>query len=104
MKEGKKSKAMPREIACSVRFLPEVLSAAAFISVYLCSSVDSLLPHERQLRGTGAAGGLEIRNCVAGVEPHAGAAILDTGRMPRRGNRLYAACGDGVLRSGISGI
>jgi len=86
-------------MACVVRVLPETFSSSAFISVYLCSSVDSLLlPDERQLRGAGAAGGLEVRDRVACVETHAGTAILQTGSVPRRGNRLHAARGDSVLR------
>ena len=85
-----KNQIKPGEMSCVVRFLPGALSSFDFISVYLCSSVDSLLPHERQLRWAGATGGLEIRNRVAGVEPRTGAAILHTGGMPGHGNRLHA--------------
>jgi hypothetical protein len=48
MKEGKKNEIKPKEMACVFRYLPEAFSSSAFISVYLCASVDSLLlPDER---------------------------------------------------------
>jgi len=99
-----KKQIKPGEIPCVVRFHLEAFSSSAFISVDLCSSVDSLLPHERQLRGAGAADGLEIRDRVTSVETHSGPAILHTGSMPGHGNRLHASGGDGVLRGSIRGI
>ena len=118
MKEGKTNQTKSTGTECVVRFLSEVFPFSALIRVYLCASVvpnlfsatlclrgnSVRLPDERQLRGAGAAGGLEVRDRVACVETHAGTAILQTGSVPRRGNRLHAARGDSVLRCRVGGI
>src|SRR5713101_5418635 len=114
MKEGKTNQTKSTGTECVVRFLSEEFPFSATIRVYLCASVvprpflfsvplclrgkSVRLPDERQLRGAGAAGGLEVRDRVACVETHPGTAILQTGSVPRRGNRLHAARGDSVLR------
>jgi hypothetical protein len=80
------------------------------IGFYPCQSVcirgskEFELPHERQLRGARAAGGLEIRDRIARIEARAGPAILHARGMARRRNGLNAPGRYGVLRGCIGGV
>src|SRR5260370_32734746 len=107
MEGGKTNQTKATETERVVRFLSEEFPFSALIRVYLCASVvpnlfsatlclrdnSVRLPDERQLRGAGAAGGLEVRDRVARIETHAGTAILQTGGAARSGNRLQPASG-----------